>query len=215
MNQFKVSRNTAQKAIELLVHEGMVVREQGKGSFVAHPRIAWGLQHLISFSEETKKKGLTPSSRILSFSKEHPSLNVAENLMVSEDALVFKLERLRLADDYPVSYQVSCIPETLCPHLDHYDFSIQSLYEVLENRYHLVLAWQDLLIKPILASVPVAEMLRILPNTPLLFTKSVTFLEDGTPIESVDNIYLSERYEFTVHSSRIIPHIMRRELIER
>lgn len=202
MDQFKVSRNTAQKAIEILVHEGMVVRVQGKGSFVTHPKVAYGLQRLLSFSEETLMKGLKPSSKVISLEKEHPNLMISNNLKISEDDWIYKLVRLRMADEQPIAYQISNVPEKLCPDIDRFDFTTQSLFAVIEEHYNLVFSWQELVIKPISASRKVAKLLGVLPKTPLLLTDSVTYLDEGTPIESSQNIYLSERYEFTVHSSR-------------
>ncbi len=197
-----MSRNTAQKAIEILVHEGMVVRVQGKGSFVTHPKVAYGLQRLISFSEETLDKGLKPSSKVISLKKEHPSLMISNNLRISEDDWIYKLERLRMADEQPIAYQISNVPEKLCPGIDRFDFTTQSLYGVIEKNYNFVLSWQEHIIKPIAASEKVSKLLGNPPQTPLLLTDSVTYLENGTPIESSQNIYLSERYVFTVHSSR-------------
>ncbi len=202
VEQFQVSRNTAQKAIEILVNEGIVSRVQGKGSFVAQPKVEYGLQHLVSFTEETLGKGLNPSSRIICFDREHPDHHHAKNLNISEDDWVYKLERLRLANEQPIAHQISIIPEELCPGLKRYDFSKQSLYEVFEKDFNFILSWQKIIVNPIIANDSVAEMFDIPPQTPLLHTDSVLYLAGGTPIESNKNIYLSERYQFTVFSYR-------------
>ena len=202
MEKFHVSRNTAQKAIETLVNEGIVSRVQGKGSFVTQPKVDYGLQYLISFTEETLGKGLKPTSEVIFFNREHPDSYHANNLRVSEDDWVYKLERLRFANKYPIAYQISIIPEELCPDLQRFDFSKQSLYEVFEKDFNHILSWQKIIIRPIVASDSLAEMFNILPQTPLLHTDSVLYLAGGTPIESSKNIYLSERYQFTVLSHR-------------
>jgi len=202
MEKFHVSRNTAQKAIETLVNEGIVSRVQGKGSFVAQPKVDYGLQRLISFTEETFGKGLKPTSKVICFNREHPNYKHANNLRISEDDWVYKLERLRLADEYPIAHQISIIPEELCPGLQRYDFSKQSLYEVIEKDYKHILSWQKIIVRPIVASDSIAKMFDIIPQTPLLHTDSISYLAGGTPIESNRNIYLSERYQFTVLSHR-------------
>jgi len=202
VEQFQVSRNTAQKAIETLANEGIVSRVQGKGSFVAQPKVDYGLQHLVSFTEETFGKGLKPSSKIICFAREHPDHQHAKNLNISKNDWVFRLERLRMANEYPIAHQISIIPEELCPSLKDYDFSKQSLYEVFEKEFDHILSWQKIIVNPIVADDSIAEMFDILPHTPLLHTDSILYLAGGTPIESNMNIYLSERYQFTVFSYR-------------
>jgi GntR family transcriptional regulator len=202
MEKFHVSRNTAQKAIETLVNEGIVSRVQGKGSFVTQPKVDYGLQHLASFTEETFGKGLKPTSKVICFNREHPNHNHANNLKISKSDWVYKLERLRLADEYPIAHQISIIPEKLCPGLLRYDFSEKSLYEVFEKDFKHILSWQKIIISPIVASDDIAEIFDILPQTPLLHTDSILYLAGGTPIESNKNIYLGERYQFTVLSHR-------------
>ena len=202
MEKFHVSRNTAQKAIETLVNEGIVSRVQGKGSFVTQPKVDYGLQYLASFTEETLGKGLKPTSKVICFNREHPNRNHANNLKISKNDWVYKLERLRLANEYPIAHQISIIPEKLCPGLQRYDFSEQSLYEVFEKDFKHILSWQKIIVSPIVANDSIAEIFDILPQTPLLHTDSILYLAGGTPIESNKNVYLSERYQFTVLSHR-------------
>jgi len=202
MDKFEVSRNTAQKAIETLAHEGIVTRVQGKGSFVSQPKVMYGLQELISFTEETLDKGLKPTSKVLYFEKESPSYQDAINLQISEIDMVYKIERIRLANDFPISHQISIIPETLCPGLERYDFAQHSLYEIIEKDYKHTLSWKKITVSPISASKHLAEMFAIPQQTPMLLTNSVAYLTGGKPIESNQNIYLSERYQFTVLSKR-------------
>ena len=202
MEKFHVSRNTAQKAIETLVNEGIVSRVQGKGSFVTQPKVNYGLQYLASFTEETFEKGLKPTSKVICFNREHPNHNHANNLKISKNDWVYKLERLRLANEYPIAHQISIIPEELCPGLQRYDFSEQSLYEVFEKDFKHILSWQKIVVSPIVANDSIAEIFDILPQTPLLHTDSILYLAGGTPIESNKNIYLGERYQFTVLSHR-------------
>ncbi len=202
MEKYEVSRNTARKAIETLQNEGLVLRIQGKGSFVSQPKVNYGLQTLMSFSEEISEKKLVPTSNILSFIREHPDLFHAANLRITEDDWVFKLERVRNADGDPIAYQIAFIPEKLCPNLLDYDFTKRSLYNIFEKNYNHILSWQKTIIKPVVADRKLAQILKIATSSPLLYTASVTYLAGGTPIESNINIYRSDRYEFTVLSHR-------------
>ena len=205
MEKFDVSRNTARKAIETLVVDGIVSRVQGKGSFVKQPKVESGLQYLKSFSEEIIVKGLKPASEVLCFERVHPNLFHANNLRITEKDWVFKLERVRMANGDAIAYQVVYVPENQCPGLEKYDFSVDSLYDAIEKDYGHVLSWQKTIVKPIAADERIARILGIPLKVPLLQTESVSYLAGGTPIESNVNIYLGERYEFTVLSHRHDP----------
>jgi GntR family transcriptional regulator len=202
ISKFQVSRNTARKAIETLSNEGIVDRIQGKGSFVTQSKVEYGLQFLTSFSEEAILKGLKPSSKVICFTRIHPTELIAEKLSIPIEAWVYKLERLRYVDGCPICHQLTYIPEEICPNLSRFDFSKDSLYKIIEQVYKHKLAKQDMNIKPILASEQNVNYLQAELNTPLLKIESTTYLSGGTPIEYGINVYLSERYVFNVLSYR-------------
>jgi GntR family transcriptional regulator len=147
-------------------------------------------------------KGLKPSSKVIRLNREHPNYYHAGRLKVTLDSWVFRLERIRMADDCPIGYQITFVPEKLCPDLANYDFSKESLYDISEKIYNHVLSWQETVVKPVIANEHLAQMLNIRPRSPLLLTESISYLAGGTPFESNFNFYLSERYQFTVLSYR-------------
>jgi len=202
MDKFNVSRNTAQSAVDELVKSGLLTRIQGKGTFVNNWRVNIGLQTLVSFTEATRIKGKTPSSKILSFSTEEPNKTVAQQLQLDQQPSVYRLERLRLADDLPMMHEVSYLPTTVFPDLMRFDFSEYSLFSVLESEYQVKINWQKQIIRPIISTEYEAELLSISPGVPLIMTEGVTYLEDGTPIEVNRLTYRSDLYELSVVSKR-------------
>lgn len=202
MDSFEVSRNTALQAIDELQRNGLVSRIQGKGTFVTEHKVSYGLQRLSSFTEEMQRKGVTPSAKVLSLRLEHPTQLLCNRLKLHEEDWAFRLERLRLGDGQPMAHQVSYIPAYLVQGLDQYDFSTQSLFEVLEQNFNLRLSWQEQIISPVIARSDEAELLSIPLGMPLLVADGVAYLEDDTPIESKRIVYRSDLYEFTVRSLR-------------
>jgi len=202
MDKFDVSRNTAQSAIDELVKNGLLTRIQGKGTFVSDWRVNIGLQSLVSFSEATRIKGKVPSSKIISFSIEKAGKPIAQKLEIENDAAVYKLERLRLADGQPMMHETSYLPQALFPDLIRFDFSTESLFAVLEKEYQTQISWQKQIINPLISTEYEAELLSITPGLPLIETEGITYLEDNTPIEANRLIYRSDLYELSVISRR-------------
>ena len=109
-----VSRVTARKAIDQLVEQGLIVRRRGSGNYIA-PRIEQPLSRLTSFSEELQQRGYTPSSRWLKRSLTAAVPDEQLSLGLSPGSRVARLERLRLADDVVMAYEVSVLPQTVLP----------------------------------------------------------------------------------------------------
>src|SRR5581483_12256444 len=93
-----VSRMTLRAAIDELVDEGLLLRQRGRGTVVAHVRINKQAQVMgfMSFSEEMHSRGLEPSSRILAFKSEVADAGVAAQLDLPLGAQVILLKRVRL-----------------------------------------------------------------------------------------------------------------------
>lgn len=202
IESFEVSRNTAQGAIEELVKSGLVSRIQGKGTFVNKNRVNFGLQNLLSFSEATEIKGEIPSSKILAFTDEYPTNEIAQKLEIDPDSKVYKLDRLRLSDDLPMMHEVSYLPVLLFPDLSRFDFSKESLFNVLENEYHVQISWQKQIIRPIISSNNEVELLGVSIGIPCIVTEGITYLVDNTPVEANWLVYRSDLYELSAISKR-------------
>src|SRR5206468_7142884 len=101
-SDLSVSRITVRKAIEGLVEEGLLVRRQGSGNFVA-ARIEKNFAKLTSFSEDMRSRGRVAHSKWLKRSEGEVSPEEALTLRLSPGAAVYRFHRLRYADDAPMS----------------------------------------------------------------------------------------------------------------
>src|SRR4029079_10240925 len=97
MTTYDVSRATVRKAIDSLVDDGLLHRIHGKGTCVARPRLESRL-HLASFSQDMRRRGLTPSTRLLSIDQDRPPTDVAKALDLGADGVAWRIDRVRLAD---------------------------------------------------------------------------------------------------------------------
>ena len=110
MTTYDVSRATVRKAIDGLVADGLLHRIHGRGTFVARPRLESRL-HLASFSQDMRRRGLTPSTRLLDVELDRPPAEVAAALGLDDDALAWRLDRVRLADGQPIALENGWYPK--------------------------------------------------------------------------------------------------------
>jgi len=196
MTTYDVSRATVRKAIDSLVADGLLHRIHGKGTFVARPRLESRL-HLASFSQDMRRRGLTPSTRLLDVELDEPPADVAKALDLSADGRAWRLDRVRLADGQPIALENGWYPRSLLPGLDRHDLG-GSLYELLADVYDLSIDSAEQTLWGETADAAMARRLDAPVNTPLLVFRRVSYAA-GRPLEYVVSRYRGDRYQ--VHMS--------------
>lgn len=194
--KFHVSRTTVRQALGELVNQGMLTRVQGKGTFVAHPRIRQHLTRLTGFTEDFQARRMKPASQILRQGKEPAGSRVASALRVTEETPVIVLERLRLADELPMAVEISHLPESLFPSFHAGEFPGGSLYTYLAEKFNTIptTAHQDM--EAIACPKPQARLLDLPKGGPVLHIYRTTFDQFGRPFEQVESFYRGDRYVF-------------------
>ncbi len=199
-DSYRVSRTTVRQAIEGLVRQGLVVKRQGKGSFVARRKVHEELPKLTSFTEEMRARDLNLSTRVLSVQQISAPSHIAALLSLEPNESVLKIRRLRHVENVPILITTSYLPGRLGVSA-HDDFS-GSLYTLLEGRYGVRIASGQNTIEASVASKPEAVLLGVKPRSPLLTIHRLTFDADGMPVEYVEGIYRGDRYQYVVQLRR-------------
>jgi GntR family transcriptional regulator len=211
---FDVSRIVVRQALKELTYEGLIVRHKGRGTFVAEPKIAESLvQKLTGFYQDMADRGHTPVSKVLAQAVVPAGQKVASQLQVPAGKPLIEITRLRFVDDEPIVLVTTYLPEALCPDLLHADLSHQSLYSFLERECGLTIVRGRRVIEAVPASEYEATLLELETGAPLIMLESVSYLEDGTPVEYYHALHRGDRSRFEVELVRIREQGMAREAL--
>ena len=200
--QYKISRMTARQAITELVNEGMFYREQGKGTFVSRHKITQQLIRLTGFTEDIKARGQRPGTRVLSAKMVPADEDTAERLHVPVGQLIFRLQRLRLADSEPLAIELSHIHFEGCEKLLEEDLENNSLYRILETQYGMPLMEAEQELEAGLVGEKEAQLLKLSVGSPALYIRRVTYTDRDQPLEYAKSVYCGNKYVFYTNMKR-------------
>jgi GntR family transcriptional regulator len=199
MAQHGVSRATVRAAIATLVSDGRLAKVPGKGTVVTRPRVESQL-HLASFTQDMRRRGHRPTTKLLACGLEPADESLAKALDLAPDASVWRLERLRLADDEPMAVETSWYPESLFPRLDAENLT-ESLYAVLESRYGVVITGAEQTVWTERADRSDARLLDVSAGAPLFVFDRVASSSER-PVERTVSRYRGDRYQLSMSLRR-------------
>lgn len=200
MNRFNVSRVTVRSALQMLVDEGFITRERGRGTFLRtnHPENWVG--RLMGFTETLKESGMDPGADILmKNSVEELEKKIETELETDE---VWQLKRLRTSGDIPIAIEHAFFPEIYKKYLENEDLTSLPIYKHLEEKVGIYLQGAKQLISAINASKEEAELLELKEGDALLYLKRVTYTDTNKPVELLKAVYRPDYFQYSIDLSR-------------
>ncbi len=194
--QLHVSRMSIRKALSHLAEQGLLVPSTGRGWFVASDALEEPPNALLSFAELGESRGLRPSSRVLLQEIRPADLNEADSLGVAPGSSLFDLDRVRCLDGMEVALHRTQVPLSRAPGLERVDFSVSSLYGVLQRHYSIIPTRAQCVIEGRPADERAAHLLEVELGAALLAFSATTFDQDGRPFELSRIEYRADRYRF-------------------
>lgn len=195
---FGISRSTVRQALGALEEEELIVRRRGKGSFVSVPKLRRKLDNLYSFSNEMRAMGLEPKSRIIEFEVIKAPPEVVKVLDLPENENVYKIIRVRLANNEPHLVETTFIPVRFISNLTEKMLETGSLYTILTEQAGIVPFFAKESYEPIILKKGEAALLNCKTGSTGFYIQRRSITESGEPFELTQSIIRGDRTRFEI-----------------
>jgi GntR family transcriptional regulator len=202
VREFDVSRITVRAALDLLVAEGMLRRERGRGTFVTDPPVEHSLVRLTDFVEDMVVAGLQPASRIVAREEVPASDEVRHWLRLPSGSTVLRLDRLRLADDLPIAFDITYLPLRYGRLLDAERLAYETIYQQLEQTYGIAIVFGAFIIEATALDADVAALLEVPEGSPSLVIRRTSFTANDEPVYVQTRSYRADRVRYRLELDR-------------
>jgi len=193
---YSVGRNTIRRAISELVNQGVLRTVPGVGTFVVEGMLEKTAEYLFGFTQEMQLLGKNVTSRVIEAKIIPADPFLSRRLQIQLGAEVVYLNRVRLMDDEPTAIERSYLPHELCPGILEYDFSVNSLYEILSSVYDKRPDHAEQVIEASLATPEVCKLLGLTPPAVVIVFRRETRMASGQVVEYVDSELRGDRFRF-------------------
>lgn len=191
---FQVSRSTVREAILQLVREGVLVRYQGKGTFVSQPKIEG---ELINFNFSSKWAFKQQMVHVI----EKPcTASVAKALGLALNEVVYEIKRINFFHTEPAALEISYIQKACVPNLTNHSIEGR-LYDLLNEKYHISITNAESDMEPVLLDSAEAGILKTNMDKPGLKITRVGKTLSGKPVILTDSLIRGDKVRMFIQSS--------------
>ncbi len=196
VEKFNVSRGTIRESVKLLIQQGYLVREQGKGTFVTKPKIEQDSEKLMGFTELMKKNNIEPAAKIIKKDVVAPPLKLINLIDLDEKEKLVNIVRVRYGDDQPLIIERSYFDYDLFEPIFDQDLEANSIYELLYNYTDTRLGEAKQQISAVSAGEEEVDLLDVDYHDPLLLMKRLIKTRNDNFFQYSEDVYRSDRINF-------------------
>ncbi|WP_368646887.1 GntR family transcriptional regulator [Castellaniella ginsengisoli] len=195
--RFQVSQGTVRKAIDELAADNLLIRRQGKGTFVATHNEARVRYRFLRLTPDETRPAVS-SSQILDCRRAKATAEVAAALDLRAGDAVVNMRRVLSFDDVPTILDDIWLPGSVFKGL-----TLESLlryrgpvYALFETEFGVSMVRAEEKIRAVAATGIQAELLRIAPGGPLLQVERIAYTYGDRPMELRRGHYVTERHHY-------------------
>jgi len=193
---YDVSRTTVRQAISELEREGYIYKKRGKGTFVSSQKFSQDLESFYSFTEEMKKLGKVPSSKVLKFEILISGNDIVNKMKLIQGDLVYKFTRLRLADGEPMIIETTYVPYNMFPGITEQKLNTTALYDIFRDSFNESVEYAEESFLPVLANEGEAMYINVEVGSPSLKITRYAFNKSNKIIEYTVSRARGDRFKY-------------------
>jgi GntR family transcriptional regulator len=182
VREWNVSRRTIQQALDVLVRDDLLVRQQGTGTFINRRGVEKRYRAITSITDGIVAQGLAVSYRVLGSGPEAPSAEAQDFFGLEAGDLVYRHRRLVCADTKPVAVASTLLNTRLLENLDLSQLA-EGLYGLLRRRYGRTIMRAEDSYRPAIAAPELASHLGVTADSPIFIAIRRAHDQTGAPIE--------------------------------
>lgn len=195
-DSYEISRSTVRQAIQELEKEGYIYRLHGKGTFVSPKVFNQDLLKFYSFTDEMKKIGKVPCSKVLEFSVIDCSEKLSKKMKLSKSDKLYFITRLRLADNEPMMLETSYIPYNKFPGLNKELLEENPMYDIFKFHYGILITSAEEVFQSVLTKEEEAKFLGYTSALPSMMIERITY-EKEEIVEYTKSIARGDRFRYS------------------
>jgi GntR family transcriptional regulator len=197
-DQFGLSRTTVRQALSDLTHEGLLIRERGRGTFVTPPKMTHSPDARKGLTEFMLQHGIPPGWKIFEKGFVTANKETAVNLDLPPKSRVYRLRRLRLAEEKPIGVHTAYLPEAVAAQINEAALLEGGSLQYISHIPQMMTSRASRIIEAIPASEPDVSLLQIAPGSPILQIIRVARSSSGEPLEYLEARYRGDRFKYQI-----------------
>ena len=205
VEEYAVSRTTIRAAMQSLVQRGLVEIRRGKGTFVTHPKITQELTELTGFVEDMQALGRDATAKILDQQVVAANQVVARQLALPQGAPVVRIQRVRLADGMPLSFDETYLPKELGEQVMADNLETEPIFSLLERKYNTPLVEAEYRLEAVCADATMARALSISVGSAIFLIERTSYSIEHRPVDYEKLHYRGDQIRFVTRLARRTP----------
>jgi GntR family transcriptional regulator len=199
-DDYSVSRTTIRQTLQELVTEGYLLRERGRGTFVAAPKVTYNPAKQFELNEYMQAQGVVLGWRMMDSEWVEASEQVAAIFGIREGSQVWQIRRLRMADTRPIGYHISYLPKSLVQYIDEACLEKGQSLDYLKPFPKLKESHLQRTLEATIADKLDMDWLDAAPNTAILQLERILFSSDKQPLELLIARFRGDRFKYQITS---------------
>jgi GntR family transcriptional regulator len=205
VQEYAVSRTTIRAAIQSLVQRGLVEIRRGRGTFVSHPKITQELTELTGFVEDMHALGRHATAKVLDQQVVAANQIVARQLALPQGAPVVRIQRVRLADAIPLSFDETYLPKELGEKVMADNLETEPIFSLLERKYSTPLVEAEYQLEAVCADSTVATALGIGVGSAIFLIERTSYSIGHRAVDYERLHYRGDQIRFVTRLARRTP----------